>query len=74
MKQTNTKWLNFDAILYQFLQLITKDKIKNVEHRVLARSNWKRVSAACLFYPSAKNRLTPYGPTKEFQSEDNPPI
>ncbi|XP_023004857.1 1-aminocyclopropane-1-carboxylate oxidase homolog 1-like [Cucurbita maxima] len=62
------------ANIGDLLQLITNDKIKSVEHRVLARSNGKRVSAACFFYPSAKHRLTPYGPAKEFQSEDNPPI
>ncbi|CAK9309921.1 unnamed protein product [Citrullus colocynthis] len=62
------------ANIGDLLQLITNEKMKSVEHRVLARSKGKRVSAACFFYPSAKHRLTPYGPAKEFQSEDNPPI
>ncbi|KAK6164532.1 hypothetical protein DH2020_001396 [Rehmannia glutinosa] len=56
------------------LQLITNDKFKSVEHRVLARSTGTRVSAACFFYPSSDRMLKPYGPIKELLSEDNPAI
>ncbi|KAK6164551.1 hypothetical protein DH2020_001415 [Rehmannia glutinosa] len=56
------------------LQLITNDKFKSVEHRVLARSTGTRISAACFFYPSSHRMLKPYGPIKELMSEDNPAI
>jgi hypothetical protein len=45
-----------------------------VEHRVLARKVGPRVSVACFFYPSATHKLKPYGPIKEFLSDQNPPI
>ncbi|PON95087.1 Oxoglutarate/iron-dependent dioxygenase [Trema orientale] len=54
-------------------KLITNDKFKSVEHRVLARNSGPRVSAACFFYPSATHRYKPYGPIKEFLSEEEPP-
>ena len=54
-------------------QLITNDKFKSVEHRVLAGKSGPRVSAACFFYPSATHRLKPYGPIKEFLSEGELP-
>ncbi|XP_068325409.1 1-aminocyclopropane-1-carboxylate oxidase homolog 1-like [Pyrus communis] len=55
------------------MQLITNDKFRSVEHRVLARRVGPRISAACFFYPSATQRFKPYGPIKEFLS-DNLPI
>ncbi|KAH7577653.1 hypothetical protein JRO89_XS01G0281100 [Xanthoceras sorbifolium] len=56
-----------------FIQLITNDKFRSVEHRVLVRRVGPRVSVACLFYPSTKNRYKPYEPIKELLS-DQPPI
>ncbi|XVF42349.1 hypothetical protein PTKIN_Ptkin01aG0354600 [Pterospermum kingtungense] len=56
------------------LQLITNDKFKSVEHRVLANRIGPRVSVACIFSTShfqESNRL--YGPMKELLSAKNPP-
>ncbi|XP_059651887.1 1-aminocyclopropane-1-carboxylate oxidase homolog 1-like [Cornus florida] len=62
------------ANLGDFMQLITNDKFKSVEHRVLARSVGPRVSTACFFSPSTRNVSKPCGPIKELLSEINPPI
>ncbi|KAG4139812.1 hypothetical protein ERO13_D07G217600v2 [Gossypium hirsutum] len=56
-----------------FIQLITNDKFKSVEHRVLA-GQAPRVSVACFFYPSMANKHKPYGPIRELLTESNPPI
>ena len=40
---------------------------------MLAGQVGPRVSAACLFYPSARQKFRPYGPVKEFTSQENPP-
>ncbi|XP_057965207.1 1-aminocyclopropane-1-carboxylate oxidase homolog 1-like isoform X2 [Malania oleifera] len=56
------------------VQLITNDKFRSVEHRVLAGRIGPRVSAACFFYPSTAKISKPYGPIKEFTSDSDPPI
>ncbi|KAE9460621.1 hypothetical protein C3L33_07419, partial [Rhododendron williamsianum] len=56
------------------MQLITNDKFKSVEHRVLAARVGPRISAACFFYPSIASKCKPYGPIKEILSNNNPPI
>ncbi|KAK1412611.1 hypothetical protein QVD17_33998 [Tagetes erecta] len=56
------------------LQLVSNDKLKSVEHRVLAAPIGPRISAACFFYPSTANNCKPYGPIKELVSEEGGPI
>ncbi|KAL5712150.1 hypothetical protein ACHQM5_014349 [Ranunculus cassubicifolius] len=54
------------------LQLISNDRFRSVEHRVLARPIGPRISVATLFYPKELDSL--YGPVKELLSEGRPPI
>lgn len=55
-----------------FLQLISNDRFKSVEHRVVANREGPRVSVASFFgigvYPTSQV----YGPIKELLSEKNP--
>ncbi|XP_008235705.1 PREDICTED: 1-aminocyclopropane-1-carboxylate oxidase homolog 1-like [Prunus mume] len=60
------------ANIGDLMQLITNDRFKSVEHRVLAGKVGPRISAACFFYPSATHRFKPYGPIKEFVSNNLP--
>lgn len=62
------------ANLGDLMQLITNDKFKSVEHRVLAKSEGPRLSAACFFYPSTRCTSRPYGPINELLFDDKPPI
>ncbi|GFP96823.1 1-aminocyclopropane-1-carboxylate oxidase homolog 11 [Phtheirospermum japonicum] len=62
------------ANIGDLFQLITNDKFKSVEHRVLARASGNRVSTACFFYPSSQQMVKPYGPIKELLSQDNPAL
>ncbi|BFG42995.1 hypothetical protein CerSpe_292690 [Prunus speciosa] len=60
------------------MQLLSNDKFKSVEHRVLATSFGKpRISAVSFFLPCAKDIHKPCGPIytiKELLSDNSPPI
>ncbi|EOY05990.1 2-oxoglutarate (2OG) and Fe(II)-dependent oxygenase superfamily protein, putative isoform 1 [Theobroma cacao] len=56
------------------LQLITNDKFKSVEHRVLANREGPRISVACFFTTGLLPSSRLYGPIEELLLENNPPI
>ncbi|KAK2405947.1 1-aminocyclopropane-1-carboxylate oxidase protein [Trifolium repens] len=59
--------------IYKKLFLITNDKFKSVEHRVLDNQTGPRISVACFFCTFHRSSSKLYGPIKELLSENNPP-
>ncbi|CAK7346432.1 unnamed protein product [Dovyalis caffra] len=60
--------------LGDLMQLISNDRFKSVEHRVVVGQVRSRASVACLFYPSTANYNSKlYGAIKELLSDNNPP-
>ncbi|KAL5732256.1 hypothetical protein ACHQM5_004902 [Ranunculus cassubicifolius] len=56
-----------------FLQLVSNDKFKSSEHRVLASKEGPRISVACFFRTDFTHPMV-ISPIKELVSEDNLPI
>ncbi|KAK1384966.1 1-aminocyclopropane-1-carboxylate oxidase-like [Heracleum sosnowskyi] len=74
-----TQWIDVHPIngalianIGDLMQLITNDKFKSVEHRVLARRAGPRISAACFFYPGTASNSRPYRPIQDLLSDKNP--
>ncbi|KAI6674887.1 hypothetical protein NL676_002793 [Syzygium grande] len=62
------------ANIGDLMRLVSNDKFKSAEHRVLARRTGPRVSVACFFHPGGKQKSKRYGPIEELLDEDNPPM
>ena len=60
-------------MLVLFLQLITNDRLKSVQHRVVANRVGPRVSVASFFCTDLTPTYKMYGPINELLSESNPP-
>ncbi|KAJ4722653.1 1-aminocyclopropane-1-carboxylate oxidase [Melia azedarach] len=75
------RWIDVEPIagglvvnIGDFLQVISNDKFKSVDHRVAANHVGPRVSVACFFTGHDTVTPKPYGPIKELISEENPAI
>lgn len=53
--------------------MLSNDKFKSVEHRVLSKNVGPRISIASFFSTYYLDRTTKFGPVKELLSDENPP-
>ncbi|KAM1012844.1 hypothetical protein ACFX13_043627 [Malus domestica] len=74
------KWIDVPPVpgalvvnIGDLLQLISNDRFKSVEHRVLANREGPRISVASFFSTGMLPFTNLYGPIKDLVSEDNPP-
>ncbi|KAJ1395420.1 Oxoglutarate/iron-dependent dioxygenase [Sesbania bispinosa] len=74
------KWIDITPVsgalvvnVGDLLQLVTNDRFKSVEHRVLANHVGPRISVASFFCTGHRSCSKLYGPIKELLSDDNPP-
>ncbi|KAF9605612.1 hypothetical protein IFM89_017955 [Coptis chinensis] len=56
------------------LQIVSNDKFKSIEHRVLANLVGPRVSIACFLTVCLNMTMKTYGPIKELLSDENGPV
>ncbi|PRQ36511.1 putative deacetoxyvindoline 4-hydroxylase [Rosa chinensis] len=75
----DNQWVNVDPIsgglvinIGDFLQAISNDRLKSVQHRVLTNCVGPRVSVAYFF--KGETAAKSYGPIKELISDENPPL
>ncbi|KAB1219161.1 hypothetical protein CJ030_MR3G008361 [Morella rubra] len=66
------KWIDIPPVPGALL-LISNDRFKSGEHRVLANRVGPRVSVASFFFTGSLPSSKLYGPINELLSEDNPP-
>ncbi|KAE8726247.1 hypothetical protein F3Y22_tig00007179pilonHSYRG00046 [Hibiscus syriacus] len=71
---TDASFLTVLLESYIGLQIVSNDKFKSVNHRVLARSVGPRTSVPCFFVPAAAVRDKPYGAAEQLVSAENPAI
>ncbi|XP_062109291.1 1-aminocyclopropane-1-carboxylate oxidase homolog 1-like isoform X1 [Humulus lupulus] len=76
----HNKWIDVPPLpgalvinIGDILQLISNDRFKSVEHRVLASKKGPRISVASFFSTRILQTSKIFGPIKELLSENNPP-
>lgn len=74
------KWVDVPPIpgalvvnLGDLMQLVSNDRFKSVNHRVIAKNKGPRISVAS-FFVMEEDGSRVFGPIKELLSEDNPPV